>query len=152
MLHQDLALDRGCILRDDISPKGKYQFSQKYSLINTMKTIHNIFYVYKCKVHQLFIYYFFFFQCNEQPPKMPHASKITDWQHCASVRRSVTLCFFSTFYAILTHFKLFNVNLSQFTFSRLVFWSFSLIVLTTARDCKGLSLFFYPYVCMCVCE
>ena len=26
---------------------------------------------------------FILFQCNEQPSKMPHASKITDWQHCA---------------------------------------------------------------------
>ena len=47
---------------------------------------------------------------------------------CPSVGRSVTLSFFSTFYAILSHFKLFKVNLSQFTFSLLVFWSFSLLV------------------------
>ena len=35
---------------------------------------------------------------------------------------------FTPFQVILSHFKLFKVNFSQFTFSLLVFWSFSLLV------------------------
>ena len=59
----------------------------------------------------------------------------------ACMRLFDPLCFFSSFYVILSHFKSFKVILSQFPFSLLVFWSFSLMVLTTARDCKVLALF-----------
>ena len=57
-----------------------------------------------------------------------HATLQPTLSVCRSVGLSVTLSFFSPFYVIISHFKLFKVNSSQFTFSFLVFWSFSLLV------------------------
>ena len=58
--------------------------------------------------------------------------------------RSVML---SSIYIILSHFKLFQDNLCLvfYPFGLLVFKSFSLLVLTTARDCKVLALFFLEW-------